>query len=66
MISRFIFCAVVGGVSLNSTYPVASKPLTAAQMQAKAKYKSVSNLCAKKKKTKTVKDICERWEQHHA
>lgn len=66
MISRFIFCAVVGGVSWSSTYPATPKPLTAAQMQAKAKYKSVSNLCAKKKKSKTVKELCQRWETQNA
>jgi len=35
-------------------------------LQAKAKYKSVSAVCAKKKKTKTVKEMCERWEKHNA
>jgi hypothetical protein len=32
-------------------------------LQAKAKYKSVSAVCNKKKKTKTVKQMCKRWEE---
>ena len=66
MISRFIFCAVVGGVSLNSTYPATPKPLTSAQLRIKAKEASVSAVCKKKTKSKTVQDLCKRWEKHDA
>jgi hypothetical protein len=63
MISRLILCVVMAGVGLNNMFPDTPKPLTAAQLQAKAKYKSVSNLCQKKKKSKTVKEMCRRWEE---
>jgi len=66
MISRFIFCALVGGFGLNSTYPTPSVPLTAAQLQVKAKQKSISNVCNGKRKTKTVKELCKRWETRNA
>jgi len=66
MISRFIFCAAAGVMGLNATAPAAIEPLTSAQLQAKAKYKSVSNVCNGKRKTKVVKDMCARWEKHDA
>jgi hypothetical protein len=37
--------------------------LTAAQLQVKGKQKLISNLCLKKKKSKKVKEICEKWQQ---
>jgi hypothetical protein len=40
------------------------KPLTPAQLQVKAKQKSISNVCKGKRKSKTVKQLCERWERH--
>ena len=68
MISRAILLSAVmgwsGGNLLPTTEP--AKPLTTAQLQAKAKYKSVSNICQKKKKNKAVKDMCKQWEQHNA
>ena len=68
MISRAILLSAVmgwsGGNLLPATEP--AKPLTAAQLQAKAKYKSVSNICQKKKKSKTVKEMCQRWETQNA
>ena len=63
MISRLIFCALVGGFGLSSTYPAAPQPLTSSQLQAKAKYKSVSNMCKHKKKSKTARELCQRWEE---
>jgi hypothetical protein len=56
----------MGGTGLSSAYPEPPKALTAAQLQAKAKYKSVSSLCQKKKKSKTVKELCQRWETQNA
>jgi hypothetical protein len=53
----------MGGVGVNNMYPEPPKPLTAAQMQAKAKKKQISNICAGKKKSKTVKEMCKRWEE---
>ena len=63
MISRIILCAMMGGVGLNNLYPDTPKPLTAAQLQAKAKKKQLSEICAGKKKSKTVKEMCKRWEE---
>ena len=65
MISRIILCAMMGGVGVNNMYPATPKPLTAAQIQQKGKYKSVSNICQKKKKSKTVKEMCRRWENQN-
>jgi hypothetical protein len=66
MISRAILLSAVmgwSGSNLLSNTPQPNVPLTSAQLQAKAKYKSVSNICQKKKKSKTVKDMCKRWEE---
>lgn len=63
MISRVILCVMMGGVGLNNMFPDTPKPLTAAQLQVKAKYKSVSNVCKGKRKSKTVKEMCRRWEE---
>jgi hypothetical protein len=63
MISRIILCLAMGGVGLNGLFPEPPKPLTPAQLQAKAKQKSVSNVCKGKRKSKTVKEMCRRWEE---
>jgi hypothetical protein len=63
MIDRLILSAVLGTVGWNGLNP---EPLVPMTLQAKAKYKSVSAVCAKKKKTKTVKELCKKWEQHDA
>jgi len=63
MISRVILCVMMGGVGLNNMFPDTPAPLTAAQLQAKAKQKSISNVCNGKRKTKTVKELCKRWEE---
>jgi hypothetical protein len=57
---------MMGGVGLNNLIPDEPKPLTAAQMQVNAKRKQTSNICNKKKKTKTVKEMCNRWETRNA
>jgi hypothetical protein len=65
MISRVILCVMMGGVGVNNMFPELpepTKPLTTAQLQAKAKQKSISNVCRGKRKTKTVKELCKRWE----
>jgi hypothetical protein len=66
MISRLILCAMMGGVGVNNMYPDPPKPLTAAQLQQKAKQRSISNVCNGKRKSKTVKEICKRWEEKQA
>jgi hypothetical protein len=64
MISRVIFLCAVIGFSVSNLLPVTvelPKPLTTAQLQAKAKKKQLSEICQKKKRSKTLMDICERW-----
>ena len=66
MISRVILCVMMGGVGVNNMFPElpdAPKPLTAAQLQVKAKQRSISNVCNGKRKTKTVKELCNRWKE---
>lgn len=69
MIDRLVLGIMLGITGWNGLYPSAPAepaPLTSTQLQAKAKYKSVSNVCNKKKKSKSVKELCERWEKHSA
>lgn len=63
MIDRLILSAVLSTVGWHGLYPEPPAPMS---LQAKAKQKSVSAVCAKKKKTKTVKELCNRWEKHNA
>ena len=63
MIDRLILSAVLGTVGWHGLNPEPPAPITLKQ---KAVYKSVSAVCAKKKKTKTVKELCKKWEQHDA
>jgi hypothetical protein len=48
----------VGGYNL-----LPPAPLNVYQMQRKSKEKSISELCKKPKKTKTVQEICDRWKK---
>jgi hypothetical protein len=66
MISRIILCVAMSGFGLNNLYPDTPKPLTAAQLQAKAKKKQTSEICNGKRKSKTVKEMCKRWETQNA
>lgn len=66
MIDRLILSAVLGTVGLNGLFPDPPLPPTPLSLQQKARNKSVSAVCNKKKKTKTVKQLCERWEKHNA
>jgi hypothetical protein len=66
MISRIILCVAMSGFGLNNLYPDTPKPLNAAQLQAKVKKKQLSEICAGKKKSKTVKEMCKRWEENNA
>ena len=61
MITRAV---VLGLIGLNGLLP--AEPLPASTLQARAKYKSVSNMCLKKKKSKQARALCARWEQHNA
>jgi hypothetical protein len=60
MIDRLILSAILGTIGWNGLYPEPPMPMT---LKAKAKYKSMSAVCDKKKKTKTVKQMCKRWKE---
>ena len=60
MIDKLILSAVLGAVGWNGMYPEPPVPLT---LQQKAKAASKSEVC-NKKKSKTVKELCKRWEKH--
>jgi hypothetical protein len=64
MIDRLIFSAVLGTVGWNGLYPDPPEPLTASQLIKKGREQSVSTVCAKKRKTPTVKELCAKWEKH--
>jgi hypothetical protein len=59
-----VVCCWLGVTGLLPADP--PKPLTTAQLQAKAKQKSISNVCKGKRKSQTVKDLCRRWESQNA
>ena len=59
MISRIVLLSAAIAWSGAGLLPPG--PPTAAQLMAKAKQKSRSAVCAKKKKTKTVKELCNKW-----
>jgi hypothetical protein len=61
MIDRLILSAVLGVVGFNGLFPDPPQPVTSWQLQVKAKKASKSEMCAKKKKSKTVQKLCERW-----
>ena len=61
MIDRLILSAVLGTVGFNGLYP---EPLTPMTLQQKAKDKSISQVCEKKKKSKQLKKLCKRWGKH--
>ena len=64
MIDRIILSAVLGTVGFNGLFPDPPQPLTPWQLQVKAKDGSKSEVCKKKKQSKTVKELCKRWEKH--
>ena len=63
MIDKLFLSAVLGTVGFNGLFPDPVQPLTPWQLQVKAKAASKSEVCKKKKKSKTVKELCERWEK---
>ena len=60
MIDRLILSAVLGTVGFNGLYPDPPQPPTLKQ---KAKERSISNMCDRKQKSKTTKDMCKRWKE---
>jgi len=61
MIDKIIISAVLGAVGYQGLFPDPPQPLTPWQLQVKAKEASKSEVCNKKKKSKTVKELCQRW-----
>ena len=57
-------CCWLGVAGLFPATAEPAKPLTPAQLQAKAKQRSISNVCKGKRKSQTVKQLCERWERY--
>ena len=70
MIDRLILGVALGTAGINGLLPpepVVHVPLTSAQLQAKAKIRSVSEMCGRKNKKSTqARQICKRWEELHA
>ena len=66
MIDKIIISAVLGTLGYQGFFPDQPQtlPLTPWQLQVKAKDASKSEVCKKKKKSKTVKELCERWGKH--
>lgn len=60
---RLLVAAVCGWLGVTGLFPDPPKPLTAAQMQVNAKRKQTSEICAGKKKSKAVREMCKRWER---
>ena len=59
---RLLVAAVCGWLGVAGLLPAdPPKPLTPAQLQVKAKQKSISNVCDRKSKSKEVQKMCKRW-----
>ena len=63
MIDKLILSAVLGTVGFNGLFPDPPQPITPWQLQEKAKEKSISEMCDRKPKSKTAKDLCRRWKE---
>lgn len=58
MIDKIILSVMLGTVGWHGLFPDPPVPLT---LQQKAKDASKSEVCNKKKKSKTVTQLCKRW-----
>jgi len=64
MIDRLIVASICTWLGVTGLIPDTPKqPLTPSQLQTKAKEASKSAVCNKKKQSKTVKQLCKRWEK---
>ena len=66
MIDRLILSAVLGTVGFNGLFPDPPPPPAPLTLKQKAKERSVSAVCNRKKgqkQSKTVEELCKRWEQ---
>ena len=66
MIDRLILSAVLGTVGWHGLFPDTPQPLTQAQLRVQAKEKSISEMCDRKPKSKTAKDLCRRWKEQQS
>jgi hypothetical protein len=64
MIDRLILSAVLGTAGWHGLNPEPPQPPTSSQLMEMGRERSASNVCAKKKKTPKVKEMCARWEKH--
>jgi hypothetical protein len=63
MIDRLILSAVLSVTGYNGLFPDPPPPITPHMLQVKAKEKSISEMCDRKPKSKTAKDLCRRWKE---
>ena len=66
MIDRLIVGAVLSFVGWNGLFPEPPPPVTPHTLRMQAKEKSISAVCQRtkgQKQSKTVKEMCERWER---
>lgn len=63
MMDRLILAATMCVVGWNGLHPADPAPLTSAQLRQKGKEKSISRMCDKPRKSKTVKELCAKWEK---
>jgi hypothetical protein len=67
MIAKHLFLSAVLGITgANGLFPDTPQPLTPWQLQVKAKHRSMSDVCTRKKKTASVEAMCKRWEKRNA
>ena len=60
MIDRLILSAVLGTVGWINLFPAEPPPMTSHQLRVKAINASKSEICKTKKRTKALKELCER------
>ena len=62
MLDRLILSAVLGVTGWNGLYTTEPVPPQKTLKQ-KAKERSISEMCDRKQKSKTTKDLCRRWKE---
>jgi len=63
MIDRLILSAVLGTIGFNGLFPDPPPPPTPLTLKQKAKERSLSKVCDKSRRSKTVKELCKKWEK---
>ena len=64
MIDRLIVSAVLGTFGWINLFPEEPTPLTPTQLRVKAIHASKSGICKTKKKSKAVKEFCDRRQRN--